>query len=62
MIELTRRQREVSGLIALGLTNAEIAAELKLSVRTVETHREEIFDRMGVRNAVELTRKMLGVE
>ena len=62
MIELTRRQREVSNLIALGRTNAEIAAELKLSVRTVETHREEIFDRMGVRNAVELTRKMLGVE
>lgn len=61
-IRLTTRQREVSDLIALGWSNKDIAAKLGISVRTVEDHRGAIYDKLGVRNAVELTRKILGAE
>ncbi len=46
--ELSKREREVVSLLAQGLTNAEIAAELKLSVRTVESHRARIQQKLGV--------------
>jgi ATP/maltotriose-dependent transcriptional regulator MalT len=46
---LTRRQADVLALIADGLTNAEIADRLVLSVRTVDTHVAAILDRLGVR-------------
>lgn len=46
--ELTPREREVVSLLAQGMTNAEIAAELKLSVRTVESHRARIQHKLGV--------------
>jgi DNA-binding NarL/FixJ family response regulator len=48
-------------MIALGWSNKEIANSLGLGVRTVEDHRAVIFGKLGVRNAVELTRKVLGV-
>lgn len=57
---LSKKQRAVCELIALGWSNREIAEKLGVGRRTVETHREVIFQKMGVRNAVELTRKMLG--
>lgn len=44
---LTPRQREIARLIATGMSNREIAAELVLSVRTVESHVEHILDRLG---------------
>jgi two-component system response regulator NreC len=44
---LTEREAEVLGLIALGHTNAEIAAKLFLSVRTIETHRTHIQQKTG---------------
>lgn len=44
---LTRRQWEVAELVALGLTNQEIAARLVLSRRTAETHVEHILTRLG---------------
>jgi DNA-binding CsgD family transcriptional regulator len=47
---LTRRQADVLDLIADGLTNAEIADRLVLSVRTVDTHVAAILDRLGVRS------------
>jgi DNA-binding CsgD family transcriptional regulator/tetratricopeptide (TPR) repeat protein len=47
---LTRRQADVLALIADGLTNAEIADRLVLSVRTVDTHVAAILDRLGVRS------------
>lgn len=59
---LTARQREVSDLIAKGWSNKEIAHQLGISRRTAEDHRGAIYDKLGVRNAVELTRKLLGVE
>jgi len=58
--ELTIRQCEVSDLIAKGWTSKEIANKLGISRRTVEDHRSAIFEKLGVRNAVELTRRMLG--
>jgi LuxR family transcriptional regulator, maltose regulon positive regulatory protein len=44
---LTRREREILRLLARGLSNQEIAAELVLSVRTVERHISNIYDKIG---------------
>jgi DNA-binding NarL/FixJ family response regulator len=60
MQALTTKQAKVRDLVALGWSNKEIAQKLGISRRTVEDHRAEIYDRMNVRNAVELVRKMLG--
>lgn len=57
---LTKRQQQVCGLVALGWSNKEIAAKLGIEPRTVESHRANVYGKMGVRNAVELVRKMLG--
>lgn len=46
--DLTERETEVLRLIARGETNAEIAAGLSLSVRTVETHRTRIQQKLGL--------------
>jgi DNA-binding NarL/FixJ family response regulator len=46
---LTPREREILGLLVLGLTNREIAAELHLSVRTVETHRANLQSKLQIR-------------
>ena len=43
-------------LIALGLTNAEIAERLYVSVRTVETHRAHIQQKLDIRSRAELVR------
>jgi len=53
---LTARQLEVVKLIAEGHTTEEIAAELVLSKKTVERHRANILDKLGMRNRVDLTR------
>ena len=45
---LTRREREVAQLIAKGLTNKAIAAELVLPRRTVDGHVERLFAKLGV--------------
>lgn len=45
---LTTRQAEVAALVADGLTNAEVADSLGLSVKAVEKHVTAIFDRLGV--------------
>src|SRR5215472_14074391 len=44
---LSRRQLEVAGLVAEGLTNREIADRLFISVRTVEGHVDEIRSKLG---------------
>jgi two-component system response regulator DctR len=52
--QLTAREREVMLLVLRGLPNKAIADELGLAVRTVEVHRARLFEKMGVRSAVEL--------
>jgi DNA-binding NarL/FixJ family response regulator len=54
MEKLTRRQIEVLKLVAEGRRTREIAKELKLSVKTVESHRGELMKRLGVRDVVSL--------
>lgn len=53
---LTHRERQVMDLVVLGKLNKVIADDLGVSMRTVEVHRARVFDKMGVKTAVELTR------
>ena len=45
---LTRREREIAGLLAEGLTNREIAARLVIAQRTAETHVDHILSKLGM--------------
>jgi DNA-binding NarL/FixJ family response regulator len=56
LAQLTGREREVLRLIVEGRTNKEAAASLGISHRTVETHRENILRKLGMRSVAELTR------
>ena len=51
---LTARQREVVQLVALGLTNIEIAGRLRIGRRTVESHLERARNRLGLGSRTEL--------
>ena len=51
---LTSRERGVMRLVLEGLPNKLVADQLDISVRTVEVHRARVFEKMGVRSAVEL--------
>ena len=53
---LTGRQREILQLVAEGQSTKEIASALGLSVKTVETHRTRIMDRLGIRDVAGLVR------
>jgi two-component system, NarL family, response regulator NreC len=53
---LTEREREVCGYLALGHTNAEVAAALAISKRTVETHRASIMAKTGLRTRAEIVK------
>jgi DNA-binding NarL/FixJ family response regulator len=56
---LTARQREVLRLVAGGKSTKEIAYDLTLSVKTVETHRAQIMERLGIRDVAGLVRYAL---
>lgn len=56
---LTPRERDVMDYVARGKPNKIIAAELGVSQRTIEAHRARIFQKMQVRNAVELAHCVL---
>jgi len=51
---LTDRERDVLIRVVRGRTNKQIAAELHLSVRTVETHRARLQEKLGVSGLLEL--------
>jgi len=53
---LTPRETDVLRLLAQGYTNRQIAAELSLSVRTVEGHRANLTEKLGLHSRVELVR------
>jgi len=52
--EISERERDVLFLLALGYTNQEIAEKLYISVRTVETHRAHIFQKLGFETRAQL--------
>jgi two-component system response regulator NreC len=56
---LSAREREVLRLLALGHTNQEIAAQLFISVRTAETHRAHVMQKLGLSSRAELVRYAL---
>jgi two-component system, NarL family, response regulator NreC len=57
--ELSERERDVLRLIALGHTNAEIAEQLYISIRTVESHRAHIQQKLRLTSRAELVRYAL---
>ncbi len=53
---LTGREREVLQLVSEGKTTKEIASELHVSVKTVDSHREHIMNKLGIHSIAELTK------
>ncbi|MBM4273362.1 MAG: response regulator transcription factor [Deltaproteobacteria bacterium] len=53
---LTRREREVLQLMAEGKSTSQIAEAIHVSVKTVETHRQQIMNKLGIRSIAELTK------
>jgi DNA-binding NarL/FixJ family response regulator len=53
---LSSKEREVLQLLAEGSSTKEIADRLKISVKTVDTHRQHIMDKLGLRSIAELTK------
>lgn len=56
---LTSREREVLQLLAEGLSNREIAEQLSISIKTVETHRGNMMNKLGVSSKTELVKYAL---
>jgi DNA-binding NarL/FixJ family response regulator len=54
--EITARQRDVLRLIAAGMSAKQIAADLEISPRTVETHKYEMMQNLGMQSTAELVR------
>ena len=58
-VKLSARERELVTLVAQGRTNAQIAAQLYISIRTVGSHLDRIRDKTGCRRRADLTRLAL---
>ena len=54
--QLSARQRELVILVAQGHTDAQIAAQLSISIRTVRSHLDRVRDKTGCRRRADLTR------
>jgi serine/threonine-protein kinase len=61
LAELTDRERETLGLLAEGLTNRAIAGRLFVTERTVESHVQQVFDKLGLEESPDLNRRVLAV-
>ena len=59
---LSARERELVALVARGRTDAQIAAQLYISIRTVRSHLDRIRDKTGCRRRADLTRLALSAE
>jgi len=57
--QLTKREMEVLSLIVAGKSYSEIAEELYISTKTVDTHKTHILDKLGLKNTVELVKYAL---
>lgn len=57
-LEFSERELEVCFRISKGLTNREIASDLGITIRTVDTYRQRLFEKAGVKNAPELIEYM----
>lgn len=53
---LTKRENEILELVASGKTNQEVADTLFISIKTVETHKTNILEKLGLRNTAELVK------
>ena len=60
--ELSETEQRVAALVADGRSNREIAAELYISVRTVESHLAHVYRKLGVRSRAQLTRYLISAE
>jgi DNA-binding NarL/FixJ family response regulator len=61
LAELSQREREVLGLIAEGMSNRAIAAQLVVTERTVEAHVTQIFQKLRLPESVDQHRRVLAV-
>jgi len=59
--ELSRREQQVLGLLARGHTNRQVAGILALSVKTVETHRARLSDKLGLHGRADIVRVAMGL-
>src|SRR6185503_2981881 len=56
-LELSKRELEILGLLALGYSNQEIAAKLFVSLSTVKTHNQNLFEKLEVKNRIQAVEK-----
>lgn len=61
-LRLTQREIEIVKLLSEGMTSQQMADRLFISPRTVETHRANLMKKVGVRNAIELVRKIQSLQ
>ena len=54
--DLTKREQEVLALVASGKSNQEVADDLFISIKTVDTHKTHILDKLGLKNTAELVK------
>jgi len=55
---LTRKEHEISRMVAMGLTDKQIASRLDISFSTVRTHLKHVFHKLSVNNRAQLIRQL----